>query len=366
MKILILANNSLVIYKFKKELLKELIAQGHNISISLPDQEFAPQLTELGCELIKTEIDRRGINIFKDMRLYRAYKKMIKRLKPDMILTYTIKPNIYASMIAKKFNIPYFVNITGLGTAFQKNNLLKKLVSYLYKKALKRVRTVFFENEENRSIFVKEKIVKKDKTLLLNGAGVNLREYTFEPLRDNSVTEFLFVGRIMREKGVEELFTVAKRIKEKYPNVQFSFLGKYEEDYHSKIEVLEKDSIIQYYGFHDDIRPYLSHAQCLVLPSYHEGMGNVLLEAAAMGRPLITSNISGCREAVIQNENGYLVQSKDIESLYCAVERFILLDAEQRQQMGKRSRALVEEKFDRDIVTRDIVNNIMGELSSDK
>lgn len=344
-KVLILANNDVGLYKFRKELIQELLKE-NEVYISLPDGMLVRLLEKMGCKFIDTDVDRRGLNPLKDLKLINQYRKICNQIKPDLIITYTIKPNIYGGIVARFKKITYVENITGLGSMFQNDNLLKRMIVFLYKKALKKVKVVFFENVENRNVFINEKIIEKDKTYLLNGAGVNLTEYKYCKYPDsNKIIRFLFIGRIMKEKGIDELLTAASRIKDEYPNVEFDVVGPMEDDYKEIIQEYEKNNVINYYGFQEDVKPYIERCHCFILPSYHEGMANTLLEAAAMGRPLITSNIHGCKEAV--NDNGFLCEVGNSNDLYINIKRFIELKPEKQEKFGYNSRKTVEKYFDK-------------------
>lgn len=346
-KILILANNDVGLYKFRKELIEELL-KDNQVFISLPNGEYIKELVNMGCKFINTEVDRRGINPFTDLRLFAAYNRIIQKVKPDLVITYTIKPNIYGGLISRIRNTKYAVNITGLGTAFQKEGILKKIILAMYKVSLKKAKVVFFENEENRNIFVKNKLVSENKACELNGAGVNLEDYPFTPYPEESNDiRFLFIGRVMKEKGIDDFLEAAQRVKVDNENIQFNIVGPQEEEYTDKLIMLQNKGIINYYGYQKDVRPFIEKAHCYVLPSYHEGMANTLLECGAMGRPLITSNISGCREALVDNESGYLVNVKDSDDLYYKFKVFIELPYEEKLKMGKRSREHIKYLFDK-------------------
>lgn len=355
-KILILANNDVGLFKFRKELIEELLKE-NEVYISLPYGTSVEPLIKMGCKFIHTPIDRRGINPIIDFKLLLAYKKIFKQVKPELVITYTIKPNIYGSMIAKNCKVNYAVNITGLGTAFQNNNLLKKLVIYMYKCALKKVKVVFFENIENKEIFVDEKIVEEKKTCCLNGAGVNLEEYPFTPYPlESELIRFLFIGRIMKEKGIDEFLYAAKELKKEYPNVEFDIVGPMEERYKDIIDKYVDDKIINYYGFQEDVRPFIARCHCFVLPSYHEGMANTLLEAGAMGRPLITSDIHGCKETICNN--GYIVNSEDKENLHSIMKKFIEDNYSQKIEMGSNSRKYMKKIFDKKIIIKNTLRGL--------
>ena len=282
MRILVIANNDVGLYKFRKELLQEIVNNGHEVYISLPNGELVQPLVNMGCKFIETNLDRRGINPVTDFKLLLSYWKMIGKLNPDLIITYTIKPNIYAGLVSAIKHKKYAVNITGLGTAFQSKGLFLKLIVMLYKLACKKADIVIFENCENMQIFKDYGIIKDSQCLLNNGAGVNLDEYPFEEYPSQDKTRFLFIGRIMQEKGIDELFDAAKRIKKEYENVEFDVVGMFEDDYEATVNKLVDKNIINFYGYQDDVRPFIKNASCFVLPSWHEGMANTNLESAAM------------------------------------------------------------------------------------
>ncbi len=352
-KILILANNSGGLYRFRKELIEKMIEEGHQVYASTPFDDNIDDLKEIGVSLIETPINRRGMNPVKDFGLLVTYFKMIKKIKPDLIITYTIKPNLYGGTIARILNKQYAINITGLGTAFQKEGFLKKMVVTWYKFVCKKVKVVFFENVGNKEVFTSNKILKEDKCVCLNGAGVNLEDFPFKPYPENEdILHFLFIGRIMKEKGIEELFYAINRLKEEGYPVVLDILGGYEDNYKEKTDEYVNKGIVNYYGYQSDVRPFIEKDHCFVLPSYHEGMANTLLENASMGRPLITSNIHGCLEVI--HDNGYLCKVKDQEDLYKKMKEFLELNHDERVQMGFNSRKHVEEVFDkRKVVEKD-------------
>lgn len=352
MRVLILANNDVGLYKFRKELIKALIDKGCEVYISLPYGEMVEPLTEMGCIFVDTDIDRRGINPVSDMKILKAYIGMLNNIQPDLVITYTIKPNIYGGIACRLKKVPYYCNITGLGTAFQKENWLKKIVTMLYKLALKKVKTVFFENAENEKIFIENKIIDKKRTCLLNGAGVNLAEYTFSEYPDEKTVHFLFIGRVMKEKGIDELFYAARRMHDEGIDAEIDIVGPMEDNYKSEVEKLNESGIINYFGYQSDVKPFIEKAHCFVLPSYHEGMANTLLESAAMARPLITSNIHGCMEAVRENESGFLCDIGNPEALTECMLRFCSLTAEEKALMGKKSREHIENNFDKNKVVK--------------
>ena len=361
MKILILTNLDVGLYQFRKELLEKLL-KNHEVYISLPYGELVEPLKELGCRFLDTNLDRRGLNPLKDFKLIKQYKRFIDTIAPDLVITYTIKPNVYGGLVSRIKKIPYAVNITGLGTAFQKRGLLRTFVKFLYKIGLKKAKVVFFENEENRQVLIRENIVNEAKTCLLHGAGVNIERYTLaEYPQDDSVTRFLFMGRVMKEKGVDELFKAMHRFHLEKASCELIMLGGYEEDYEEIIDKYSQEGWLKYYGYQEDVKPFIAQSHCFVLPSWHEGMANTNLESASMGRPVITSNIHGCLEAVEDGVSGFLFEKQDADDLYRAMKEFIALSYEERKAMGLAGRKRMEDVFDK----RKVVDKTISWLFSD-
>lgn len=359
MKILILANNDVGLYQFRKELIEELLKE-NEVIISLPYGELVDSLVEIGCKFVDTPVDRRGINPIKDLGLYRRYKQIIKSERPDLVITYTIKCNVYGGYACRKLKIPYAANITGLGTAFENGGILKKIVTLMNRVALKTAKVVFFENEGNRQIFIQNKIVKEERTYRLNGAGVNLDKYIVMEYPNGEVTKFLFMGRVMTEKGVNELFDAMKMLVADGECVQLDVLGGYEENYKGIIDSYQNEGWLKYHGYQKDVKPFISNCHCFVLPSWHEGMANTNLESAASGRPVITSNIYGCKEAVIDGVSGYLSERKNSYSLYVAMKKIVHLSNDERKQMGLVGRKHMEKLFDRKKVVSETIDVIFG------
>lgn len=357
-KILILANNDVGLYKFRKELIQEFLCpgsivdgrsgEGTEVYIALPDGEFVQPLEQMGCHFIETPIDRRGMNPFKDLHLFCQYRKIIREVQPDRVITYTIKPNIYGGIACRLRKIPYYVNITGLGTAFQSKGLLQTMVTKMYQIALKKARKVFFENSENQKVLEEKKIVKKNQSVLLNGAGVNLEEYAYtEYPKEDKPVRFLFTGRVMREKGIDELLQAMELLVEENYAVHLDVVGPCEEDYVPVMEKKEQEGWLTYHGYQKDVKPFIAACHCFVLPSWHEGMANTNLECAAMGRPVITSDIPGCREAVIDGESGFQTERQNVESLHSVMRKFLELTDLERGNMRTAGRKHMEEVFDK-------------------
>lgn len=357
-KALIITNHSYMLYQFRRELIQKM-QENYEVVISMPFVGHEEDFIEMGCKCVKTDVNRRGINPFTDIKLYKTYKQLLKMEKPDMVITYSIKPNIYAGFACRYLKIPYCVNVQGLGTAFQKEPIAT-VVTLMYKIALKKAKTVFFENRVNADEFVKRHIIPKHKETVLNGAGVNLNFYEYQPYpNEEQGIHFLFLGRIMKEKGIDELFSVAKKLKNKYgKKIVFDLVGFFEDEYKEVVEQLMADDIVIFHGFQSDPRPYYTMSHCIILPSYHEGMSNVLLEAASTGRALITTNIPGCKETVDDGISGYLCEKMDIESLEICIEKFMRLDYKERKNMGIAGRQKMEKEFDKKMVVQDTLATI--------
>ncbi|MFD2044560.1 glycosyltransferase family 4 protein [Ornithinibacillus salinisoli] len=360
MRILVLANFGMGLYNFRKELLEKLIEQNHEVYISLPnDQEYVPKLERLGCKFINTPVSRRGTNPITDFRLLLNYKKMIRNIKPDVVLTYTIKPNIYGGLACRLANVSYLVNITGLGTAVENGGLLQKITLLLYKASLKRAKCVFFQNSGNMNFLTKQKVIKGNYKVL-PGSGVNLNHYALlDYPSDNTTINFLFISRVMKEKGIDQYLDAASHIKKKYPNTAFHIIGFCEDAYEEKLMEMQEKGIIKYHGKQSDVREFHKISHCTIHPTYYpEGMSNVLLESAACGRPIITTNRNGCKEIIDEGINGYIVEQKNSQDLIGKIEKFLDLDYEAKREMGIAGREKVENEFDRQIIINEYLNVI--------
>ncbi|MBE5859891.1 MAG: glycosyltransferase family 4 protein [Butyrivibrio sp.] len=366
-KILILANSSGGLYDFRNELITRLIAQRDEVVISLPDELRVPELMAEGARVVHTDINRRGMNPIEDFKLLKAYENLIEAEKPDMVVTYTIKPNVYGGFAARKKGVPFISTITGLGSAFQdgglKKSIIKHLVITMYKVGLKGCSCVFFQNKENQNKFKRFGITKKLKTRLVNGSGVDLEKHVPQdyPGHEDNVVRFLYVGRLMKEKGTAEYLEAAHLMHEKYGNkVSVATIGYFDEDFGELIEQARKRGELKTIPFNKDIRPYLKEADVIVMPSYHEGMSNVLMEASATARPVLASNISGCKEIVDDGETGFLFKKQDAKALFDAMDRMASLDVSQRRAMGLLARAKVEREFDRHSIIDAYIDELLN------
>lgn len=358
-RVLILTNSSGGLYDFRNEFVEALLAE-HEVYISLPDDVKTGELQAEGARIIQTPIHRRGMNPLEDIKLYRNYRRIMREIRPDLVVTYTIKPNIYGGFCARRLRIPYIATITGLGGAFDKNKLFVWLIVSMYRTALKNAACIFFQNAENRNIFHQYGIAgRKDR--LVMGSGVNLEKHCFEPYPEGDGTHFLFVGRVMRERGILEFVAAARKLHS--DKVFFGILGACDEDYQEMLDALEEEGVIHQLGFHTEVHPYLAKASAVVVASYHEGMSNTLIEAAATGRPAIASNISGCKEAFEEGRTGFGFTPGNPEELTAALNRFLELPYERRSDMGCEARKKMEREFDRKLVTAAYMDEVHQILS---
>ena len=359
MKILILTNYANGLYLFRKELLLALIADGHEISVSLPPDENVDKLRGLslkgkGPEIIETPFERRGNNPIKDMGLFKTYLRLLKQQKPDLVFTYTIKPNLYGGLACRIKRVPYICNVTGLGTAIENAGILSKILLLFYRISMKKARRVFFQNSKNLS-FMHQHGIAVANSKLLPGSGINLEEHPFEdyPSEEQGIC-FLAVIRIMKDKGIEEYLAAAQMMKARHKQSEYYLVGEYEEEtrsiYEPRIKELQEKDIIKYLGHIDYVKDVMAKCHVIVHPSYHEGLSNVLLEAAACGRPVLASDINGCIETFVEGESGFSFDIKNTKALVEAMEKILTLSPSQRKLMGVAGRAWVEKNFDRNIV----------------
>lgn len=355
-KVLVITNHSYMLWQFRRELIAELCGE-YEVVISMPFVGHEEDFRQMGVRCIQTDIDRRGINPKTDLALMRTYAGLLRAEKPDLVITYSIKPNIYAGLACARQKIPFFANVQGLGTAFQKAGLAQ-FVTVLYRTAFRKVEAVFFENEANAEEFRRRRIVPAKKQVVLHGAGINLDHYAYRPYPQNDRTHFLYLGRIMKEKGMDELFAAVRRLHAEKEAFTLDLVGFFEDSYREEVEQLQKEKIAVFHGFQEDPRPFYAAADCVVLPSYHEGMSNVLLEAAATGRPIITSRIPGCMEAVEEGRSGFLTEAKNSEELYTAMKAFLQLTGAQREEMGRAGRTKMEREFRKEAVVEETMRVI--------
>lgn len=363
-KVLFLVNHDVVIYNFRKEIVSNLIEQGYEVIISSPYGKRIEKLIDMGCTYEEVQIDRHGTNPLEDFKLILYYRKLMKKIEPNVILTFTIKPNIYGAMVAKWLGIPCVSNITGLGNAIENRGMMQKITTLLYKYSFSKIDKVFFQNQANMDFFQGKRIAL-NRHQLLPGSGVNLTEYQKKEYPPESPINFIFVSRIMQEKGIDEFLYASNKIVSKYDNVYFHICGFSEDGYEQYMEELPVEGKIIYHGMMEDLSDIYGIAHCIVHPSHHEGMSNVLLEASASGVAVIASKIPGCQETFDEGRTGYGFEVKNKESLISAIENFIELPYNKKREMGFAARKKMEKEFDRQIVVNEYMNtikNIVGEI----
>jgi len=352
----IVINTSWNIYNFRVGLLKSLQRDGYRIVTIAPRDSYSQKLEALGFEYHNIDINNMGTNPFEDVKLIWDFYRLYKNISVDILLHYTIKPNIYGTIAARLAGVPVISNISGLGTVFLSNYLSSKVARLLYKIALRVPSKVFFQNQDDRALFIDSKLVDEDKTGLLPGSGIDTIK--FSPVDKQGVSSslsFLFIARLVKDKGLVEYVEAARMLKTKYPTVQFIVLGAYYPGNPTAIKQeemakWEQEGIVKYLGTSNDVPSVIARAGCVVLPSYREGMSRVLLEAASMAKPIVATDVPGCRDIVDDGVNGFLCKVKDVKDLAAQMEKMIQLEQVQRIQMGKKGREKVIKEFDESIV----------------
>ncbi|MEG2246576.1 MAG: glycosyltransferase family 4 protein [Peptostreptococcaceae bacterium] len=358
-KVLMFGNHEIVIYNFRRELVEKMIEEGYEVYVSLPYGPKVEYLKDMGCKFIDTSINRRNTNPIEDIKLFMNYRKILKQINPDVVLTYTVKPNVYGGIACRLAKVPYICNVTGLGSGYLNGGIVQKVVQNLSKLSFRKSNRVFFQNTADMDLLIKQNVVG-DNYGLLPGSGVNLNNYKVLPYpSEDEPISFNFVARVMKDKGIDEYLEAAKEIKEKYKNTEFNVIGMIDQLHYKEIlEDYEKKGIIKYHGFQNDTIPFIEKCSCTINPSYTEGMSNVLLESAACGRPIIASNIPGCQEIIDNNVNGYIFEVKNVDSLEKVIEKFIKLNYKDKVIMGINGRKKVEKEFDRNIVVEKYITEI--------
>lgn len=351
-RILFLANHFITLYSFRKEMIGRMVSEGHEVYLSLPESEENEYFEKMGCKIIPTEIDRRGVNPIKDMKLLRFYRRMIPGIAPDIIFSYTIKPNIYGTFASNSCGVKQVCNITGTGATFLKPNLISSICQILYRVSVRKCYKVFFQNRGDKEFFLKHKMVRESNCAMLPGSGCNLVQHRFLPMPEGDDVNFIYIGRVMKLKGIDEYLECAKRIHSKYPSAHFLIAGwNEEEEYMEKVNAAQNEGYVEYIGFRKDIDQWIAKCHCTILASHGgEGVPNVLLESAATGRACIASEINGSKDAVDDGVTGYLFKTGNSDDLISKVELFLGLSKEQRSAMGYAGRQKIEREFDREIV----------------
>lgn len=364
MKISITANTSWYIYNFRRNTILSLINAGHDVVAISPDQDYKEKLESLGCKFIPMKMQRWGKNPFFDLKTIYDFYRIFKKEKIQLTLNFTPKNNIYATFAAHFLNVKVVNNIAGLGVVFIQKNLFSKLVAFLYKSSQKKADFIFFQNNDDKQLFIDLRITTLEKCDRLPGSGVDLSRFKYCPRENAQNIRFILVARLIAEKGIHLYAEAAKQLKSKYSNIEFCLLGPLDKSSTSAIrqdelELWQEQGLINYLGFTDSVEDELKKSDCVVLPSYYrEGVPKSLLEAAAIGRPIITTDNVGCREVVDDGINGFLCQPKSVSSLISCLEKFINTSTLEKENMSRNSRAKVQRDFDEKIVIKKYIQVI--------
>lgn len=361
--IMIVGTNMMSIYNHRLELIKQLLHLKHKVVVVTPFSGEEEKLIQLGVECIDIKLETRGKNPVHDLVLLRDLVNVMRKKKPDVVLTFYTKTNIYGGLAARISGIPYIENITGVGSAVSNGGIMAKVMMTLYSQAVKASNIVFFQNTQNQELFHNKKIrMRKEK--LLPGSGVSLERYPLKPYPESKDLQFLFISRVLKEKGIEEFVEAARIIKKDYPNYTFHVIGPFDKEYEEYLLNAEKEGVVVVHGKVFNVGDLIKNSHCTVFPSYYaEGMANVLLESAASGRPIITTNLPGCGETVDDGITGYIVRPKDTNDVVEKIRKFIALTPEQKKAMGEAGRRKMESQFDRRIVVDAYVEEINEILS---
>jgi len=366
---MIVANTSWYLYNFRLGLIKMLTKKGYEVTILAPHDEASQKLQDAGCFFVDLAIDNRGLNPLAELQLKNRLISIYEETDPDLIIHYTIKPVIYGSMAAGKLGIPFINNITGLGTAFIKKNWVTWLVKLLYRSSQKKTSYVFFQNGEDQKLFQKEKLIPETVPQeVIPGTGIDIEKFSAEPYSVTNSVTFLLISRLIWDKGVGEFVEAARKIKSQYNDSHFQLLGFLDVKNRTaisrrQVEEWEAEGVIEYLGEKEDVRPYIEKVGCVVLPSYREGLPRTLLEAASMGRPIIATDVTGCREVVDHGVNGYLCKARDANDLAGKMKDMLELPTNERREMGLKGREKIEQHFDEKIIVGKIVNRIESVLN---
>ena len=350
MKIAIVLNTSWNIYNFRMGLIKALMDHGHKIIAIAPEDKYSAKLIEAGCEFHKVKMDSRGANPIKDFALVLELWWIYRKIQPDVILQYTIKPNIYGTMAATLLRIPVVNNVCGLGTVFLNDNLVSKIAGFMYKVAFRFPKKVFFQNQDDRDLFKEKKLVKPGISEVIPGSGIDTSFFEPAPFKRNRKFTFLLISRLIHDKGIVEYIDAIKKMKAEGMDARFQLLGAKDPDHKRGIELAIIDdwidsNTVEYLGSTEDVRPFINNADCIVLPSYREGTPRTLLEAASSAKPIVATNVPGCKNVVVDGYNGLLCKLKDPHDLAKKMTSMMQLDDETIKKLGANGRSKIISEF---------------------
>lgn len=370
MRIAIVLNTSWNVFNFRMGLIRALQSNGHEVLVVAPEDEYSKKITAAGCKFYKVEMDSRGVNPIKDIALLVELRGIYKKIKPDVILHYTIKPNIYGTIAARTLSIPVINNVCGLGTIFLQKGIVSKIAKVMYKVAFKFPKKVFFQNHHDLDLFIKEKLIRKELSNILPGSGINLQDFPALPFKRNKRFTFLLISRLIHDKGIIEYIDAVKSLKALGVDARFQILGAKDPEHRRGIasKIIDEwisNDIVEYLGTTNDVRRFIKNADCVVLPSYREGTPRTLLEAASSAKPIVATDVPGCNNVVENNYNGYLCKLKNADDLADKMHAMMNLENQQIERMGKNGRTKVENEFNESVVISIYLRSIQ-ELNSQK
>lgn len=356
MHIILTVNAAWNIWNFRRPVVDALLSDGHEVTVLAPPDDAVGDLEAIGCRFRPLEMNVKSLNPVEILKLQSRMKRIFLQEQPDTVFSYTIKNNIFGARAARAVGVPFLPNVTGLGTAFLSGGPLQTIAEQLYRSAFGGLPVVFFQNADDRDLFLERKLVRSDQVRLLPGSGIDLVHFDQADMPGaGEAPVFLMIARLLRDKGVMEFVEAARRIKARHPDARFQLLGAIGSENRTAIdkatvEAWIKEGVVEYCGTAKDVRPAIAAASCVVLPSYREGAPRTLIEAAAMARPIIATDVAGCRTVVDADVSGFLCNVRDAESLTAAMERFLALSHGARTEMGLAGRSKMEREFDQAIV----------------
>ena len=361
--IMIVGTNMMSIYNHRLELIKQLLTIHHSVSVATPFSGEEENLIKMGVKCIDVKLETRGKNPFHDLMLLKDLVRIFRKEKPDVVLTFYTKTNIYGGLAARICGIPYIENITGVGSAIANGGIMARMMMTLYSQAVRNAHIVFFQNTQNQSLFHDRNIGMR-KERLLPGSGVSLERFPLVPYPASDEYRFLFISRVLKEKGIYEFVEAARIIRNEYPKATFHVIGPYDSEFEDYLKQAEKDGAVKVHGKVFNVGEFIRDSHCTVFPSYYaEGMANVLLESAASGRPIITTALPGCGETVDDGITGYIVEPRNANDVADRIRKFLSLPHKEKKAMGEAGRRKMERQFDRRIVVNayiDEINEILG------
>lgn len=357
MYVLLTVNTTWNIWNFRQPIVDALLADGHKVAVLAPTDESASGLEKLGCRVIPLEMSVKGLNPVEDLKLVQRFKRVYRSERPDVILSYTIKNNIFGALAAQASGIPFIPTVTGLGTAFLSGRPIRAITELLYWHAFRRLPAIFFQNEDDRALFVERKLIRSDQARVLPGSGIDLARFSPAVMPPSESPIFLLIARLLRDKGIVEFVDAARHVKAIFPTARFQLLGALGAQNRTAIDAATlgawlEEGVVEHLGTTTDVRPYIAAASCVVLPSYREGAPRTLIEAAAMGRPVIATDVPGCRSVVDRDRSGFLCNARSASSLAEAILYFLSLSQDAHAELGQAGRRKMEREFDQLFVVR--------------